>query len=157
MAQKNRVFCTEQFVPAPLADVFSFFSSENNLEEITPPWLNFKVQGKSTPELKKGTLIKYRLRIHGVPVNWLTEIDEWEPMHRFTDVQLKGPYSVWRHTHTFEEVNGGTMMTDKVEYRLPLGWIGQWIAGRKVEADIQSIFDFRRLSMEKIFSIRRKK
>ena len=73
----------------------------------------------------KGALIRYRLRVRGMPVSWLTEITAWEPPHRFVDEQVRGPYTLWHHTHTFEALDdGGTLMRDVVRYRVGFGPLG---------------------------------
>ena len=113
----------KQWVPASLEKVFSFFSRPENLQKLTPPWLDFRIV-EAPAELSAGALIRYRLRVHGVPVGWLTAIREWDPPHRFVDEQLRGPYALWHHTHTFEphpDADGDTLMRDVVRYALPLG------------------------------------
>ncbi len=141
----------EQFVGLPVAKVFSFFSDATNLETITPPTLKFQVLGKSTPEIGEGTLINYRLRVHGIPIRWQSRIESWQPGRMFVDRQLSGPYRHWYHRHTFRAVEGGTMMTDEVEYRLPLGTLGKWLAGAFVRRDLKKIFDFRARKIEELF------
>jgi uncharacterized protein len=139
------------WIPRPRDEVWKFFSNEKNLETLTPEYLNFTVLGKDTQEIKKGTLIDYRLKLHGIPLKWRTLIDEWEPGVRFTDTQLNGPYKVWRHTHTFESVKGGTLMKDRVLYQVPAGWLGRAAAGWYVDGDVQAIFDFRRKKIRELF------
>jgi uncharacterized protein (TIGR01777 family) len=140
-----------QWLNAPVSQVFEFFSSEKNLERITPPFLNFKVKGISTPEIQKGTLIDYTLSLHGIPFGWRTLIDVWEPNQRFVDTQLKGPYRQWHHTHAFESLGGGTLMADRVLYKLPLGFLGKAVAGFKVRNDVGTIFKYRREVISGIF------
>ncbi|WP_413942757.1 TIGR01777 family oxidoreductase [Bdellovibrio sp. HCB-162] len=138
------VFLAEQFLPEPPEKVFPFFQDANNLEKITPPTLNFQIEKISSPEITQGTLIDYRLKIHGVPARWKTEIDEWQPPYKFVDTQRFGPYRFWHHTHEFRPFCGGTLMVDRVRYRLPLGYLG-WVLGAKfVKKDVQNIFSFRR-------------
>lgn len=137
-------FSVKQFVPYPLDKVFPFYSDEHNLERITPPFLNFKVVGKSTPHIQSGTLLDYELSLHGVPFRWRTEILEWDPPYCFTDKQLRGPYAKWHHTHRFEALAGGTLISDRIRYRLPLGFAGTVVAGWKVRKDITEIFNYRR-------------
>ncbi|MEK2645682.1 TIGR01777 family oxidoreductase [Bdellovibrio sp. BCCA] len=138
------VFLAEQFLPEPPEKVFPFFQDANNLEKITPPTLNFHIEKVSSPEITQGTLIDYRLKIHGIPARWKTEIDEWQPPYKFVDTQRFGPYRFWHHTHEFRPFCGGTLMVDRVRYRLPLGYLG-WILGAKfVKKDVQNIFSFRR-------------
>jgi len=133
-----------QWVPRPLEEVFRFFCDEKNLEAITPPWLNFKVLGKSTPDIAKGTLIDYQLSLHGIPMKWRTEIAVWELNQVFVDQQLKGPYKQWHHTHRFTPVKGGTLIEDEVAYKLPVGMLGQLFGGSYVRKDVGMIFDYRR-------------
>ncbi|MFN7728741.1 MAG: TIGR01777 family oxidoreductase [Bdellovibrio sp.] len=137
------IFRARQYLPLKADQVFPFFADAKNLEEITPPLLNFKIQKVSTPEIGEGTLIDYRLKIHGVPVSWRTRIEEWTPSQRFVDTQLKGPYTKWHHTHTFEPLAGGTLMTDLVRYKVPLSWPGWLASGWMVSKDVEEIFSYR--------------
>jgi ligand-binding SRPBCC domain-containing protein len=109
------------------------------------------VLGKSTPTIADGTLIRYRLKLHGVPIKWVTKISEWHPEHGFVDEQLKGPYAKWVHRHTFEPFAGGTLMTDYVRFRLPMGMLGNIAAGWAVTHDVAKIFAFRREYIDKIY------
>lgn len=141
---------SEQWIPRPVDEVFPFFTNENNLETLTPPMLCFHVVGKNTPVLGEGTLIEYRLKIRGVPMKWRTRIESWRPNDRFVDTQETGPFRHWHHTHEFIPVRGGTLMRDRVLYRLPLGWIGDGVGGWLVSRDIESIFAFRRKKIDDI-------
>jgi len=134
----------EQWVPKKPEEIFPFFCDEKNLEVLTPPFLNFRVLGKSSPALATGTLINYRLRLHGIPVKWQSRIEDWKRGERFIDVQTRGPYEKWQHTHEFVPLAGGTLLRDRVVYRLPLGLVGDALAGWRVERDIAEIFAFRR-------------
>jgi ligand-binding SRPBCC domain-containing protein len=87
-------FSTELWLPRPRAEVFAFFGEARNLEAITPPWLKFEVLTPAPIIMRVGTLIDYCIRIHCIPVRWRTEITEWNPPHRFVDVQLRGPYTL---------------------------------------------------------------
>jgi len=140
---RDQIFEARQEIHRPLEEVFEFFASEKNLERITPPWLNFKVVSMTTPEITDGTRINYTLKIHGIPVRWQSVIEEWIPNQRFVDRQAKGPYALWHHTHQFQRTANGTLMTDTVRYRLPLGGLGNFVAGRWVAKDIKQIFDYR--------------
>lgn len=144
-------FKAEQWIARPLEEVFAFFGKHENLEAITPPWLAFKVLKSSSPRIERGTTIDYELKLHGIPFRWKTAIEEWVPNERFVDVQLKGPYSKWRHTHTFERLGAGTLVRDHVRYRLPAGALGKLVAGWKVRGDVERIFAFRRSAIEKSF------
>jgi ligand-binding SRPBCC domain-containing protein len=134
-----------QRIERPIEEVFAFYGDAQNLERITPPWLGFEVTTPGPIEMRAGTLIEYRLRLHRVPVRWRTRIEAWEPPHRFVDIQIKGPYSLWEHTHTFEEDGpGATVIEDRVGYSIPFGPLGELAERLLVQRDLRRIFDYRR-------------
>ncbi len=141
----------EQLIRLPVEKVFPFFADAKNLEALTPPWLNFRVLNKTTLSMQTGTLINYKLAVHGVPLRWQSVIEDWVPNKRFVDRQVKGPYSHWHHTHTFTPHAEGTLMTDVVEYRVPGGALGQLLAGWYVKRDLSKIFEYRRQKVEVLF------
>lgn len=141
----------EQWVPQPPEAVFPFFSDAHNLERLTPGFLNFRILSISTPQLQQGTKIDYRITLHGIPVRWQTLIRDWDPIRSFVDVQIRGPYSRWEHTHEFEPYEGGTIIRDRVRYELPLGALGGVVGGSFVAKDVETIFDFRRAAVREIF------
>ena len=135
----------EQRLPGAPEDVFPFFADPGNLEAITPPWLGFSVVTSRPIEMRAGTLIEYRLRLHGLPLRWLTEIADWSPGERFVDRQLRGPYALWHHTHEFAPApGGGTIMRDTVRYALPLAPLSGLAHAAFVRRDLERIFDYRR-------------
>jgi len=131
-----------QWFPTKIDDAFAFFSRPENLEQITPSFLRFHVV-HADHELRQGSLIEYRLRMHGIPMRWISEITEWEQPRRFVDTQVRGPYSLWRHQHTFVAERGGTRIDDEVEYTLPFGALGRIVHALLVRRDVESIFAFR--------------
>jgi len=143
------VLTREQELPGPPEAVFPFFGDARNLEAITPPWLGFRVVTPEPIVMAPGTLIEYRLKLHGVPIRWRTTIAVWEPPHRFVDVQLNGPYRMWHHTHDFAPVasGNGTLMRDTVRYALPFGPLGSLANRLLVRRDLDRIFDFRRAAV----------
>lgn len=149
LAAGESVYFSEQFLDVPQTQVFDFFAEAKNLEKITPEILNFKIEKMSTPQIQQGTLIDYKLKIHNVPTGWKTQINEWSPPQKFVDTQLKGPYRLWHHTHNFEELASGTLMTDLVRYKLPMGTLGKAVAGNFVKTDVEQIFSYRRTAVLK--------
>lgn len=129
-------------------EVFEFFSNAGNLGALTPPWVEFQILTPVPIPMRAGALIDYRLRIHGLPIRWRTEITEWEPGHRFVDEQRRGPYRMWVHEHLFEQHADGTLMRDLVRYAVPGG---EFIHRLFVRRDVERIFDFRRARMLEIF------
>lgn len=138
-------------VPRPRQEVFEFFSRPANLQQLTPGFLHFRLLPPVPEVLAPGTLIHYRLRLMGVPFGWTTQIERVEPGARFTDVQLIGPYSHWHHLHEFFDCQGGTLMVDLVNYRVPLGPIGIVAESLFVRRMLNRIFDYRREQIERIF------
>jgi ligand-binding SRPBCC domain-containing protein len=113
------------------------------LETLTPPWLRFKIETPQPIQMRQGARIAYRLRVRGLPLRWLTEIELWRPPYEFVDVQLRGPYTLWRHTHRFEETEDGTRIVDVVHYTLPFGMLGRLIHRLQIADDLARIFDYR--------------
>lgn len=142
-------FTAAQWLPKEPKQVFSFFSNAENLEALTPPWIKFKIMTPMPIEIGKGTLIDYKLKVHGLPIKWRTEIAEWSPPYHFVDTQLRGPYNLWHHTHSFTAVDGGTLCADEVRYS-PKG--GSIINKLFVEKDVRNIFDYRKQQLENLLS-----
>lgn len=143
----------EQRLELPRPELFAFFGDAFNLEAITPPWLSFRVTTPRPIAMAEGALIEYRLALHGIPVGWRTRIVSWEPPYRFIDAQLAGPYRLWHHTHTFEELpDGATLMRDTVRYALPLGPLGEVAHRLFVRRDLDAIFDYRRREVERLIA-----
>ena len=137
-----------QRLALPAARAFAFYADARNLEAITPPWLAFRVATPGPIGMGAGTLIDYRLRLHGVPIRWRTRIAAWEPPERFVDVQLRGPYALWEHTHTFEPAgDDAVVIGDCVRYALPLGVLGRLAHALVVRRDLERIFDYRHLAV----------
>jgi ligand-binding SRPBCC domain-containing protein len=114
--------------------------------------MQFKILTPLPITMKPGAAIAYALRVHGFPMRWLTEIERWNPPFEFVDVQARGPYKVWRHTHRFSEVRGGTLIEDVVEYALPFGWIGRLVHRLQVSRDLAQIFDYRTQRVQALLS-----
>ena len=133
----------EQRLPGPPESVFPFFADARNLEAITPPLLRFRLLTPEPVEMGVGTFLQYALRLRGVPVRWDTLIQEWDPPHRFVDVQVRGPYRLWHHTHELEPDGDGTVMRDTVRYAIGLGALGEIARRAVVTRDLDAIFAFR--------------
>ena len=142
---KVRVLEREQTLGAPPERVFPFFADARNLEAITPPLLRFRLLTPGPISMGVGTFLQYALRIHGVPVRWDTLIGEWDPPSRFVDVQVRGPYRLWHHTHSLEPLDGGsaTLMRDTVRYAVGFGVLGEVARRAVVARDVRAIFAFR--------------
>ncbi len=140
---------TELWLPVAPEELFPFFADATNLEAITPPWLNFHVVTPAPIAMREGALIDYRLRLRGIPLRWRTLIKEWDPPHRFVDEQIRGPYRLWVHEHTFEPRDGGTLARDHVRYAVPFDFL---VHGLLVRPDVEKIFTYRTEVLKKRFS-----
>ena len=129
--------------------VFSFFADAGNLERITPPWLRFQIRTPLPIEMRTGTRIEYRLRLHGIPIHWQTEITAWDPPHRFVDEQRRGPYRKWIHEHTFSGHDNGSEISDFVKYDMVGGWLADFLFVRR---DVRRIFAYRAQKILDYFS-----
>jgi len=137
-----------QFLPQPRERIFEFFSDACQLENLTPGWLSFSVLTPRPIRVVTGTIIDYRLKLHGIPLRWQSEISLWEPPLRFADRQIRGPYRRWHHEHSFEPVQGGTLCHDIVEYDV-IG--GKPIHAVFVKPDLVKIFSYRQERLAQIF------
>lgn len=145
----RQVFRAEQLITRPLPEVFEFFSRAANLERITPPWLSFSIAGRQPAEVAVGTVIPYRLRLHGIPLVWVSQIEAFEHERMFIDRQLIGPYKQWVHRHEFQaRGEQQTLIRDEVHYELPLGRLGATFGLPFVRRDVGRIFDYRRETIE---------
>jgi ligand-binding SRPBCC domain-containing protein len=100
-------------------------------------------------EMRAGTQIAYKLRLHGLPIRWRSKISNWDPPFQFVDEQVRGPYRYWHHLHTFDEVDGGTLVRDSVHYAVPFGFITHPLLVRR---DLTKIFNHRRDTMSRLFT-----
>jgi len=141
---RQRRLRREQPVARPVEEVFEFFSDPRNLEALTPPFLHFRILTPLGPRIEPGLIIEYRLRLHGVPLQWKSLIEAVDPGKSFTDVQIRGPYRRWRHVHDFRADGEGTCVVDTVEYELPFPPVGDILGSGLVERRLARIFDYRR-------------
>lgn len=143
----------EQFVPAPLPQVWQFFSRPENLNRTTPADMDFKILTDVTEvEMYAGMMVQYRVTpIAGIPLHWVTEITQVVPMRYFVDEQRFGPYALWHHQHHFAEVAGGVLMTDILHYKVPLGPLGTLANALFVARRIDEIFAYRKNVVEQLF------
>jgi ligand-binding SRPBCC domain-containing protein len=147
---KLREFSSEVWLPLPPEKLFSFFADAANLDALTPRWLNFRILTPLPIVMREGTLIDYRLRVHGLPVRWRTRIRAWQPPHHFVDEQIRGPYRRWLHEHTFELHRDGTLARDLVQYAVPFdALLHRWL----VRPDIERIFEFRTAELNRRFTM----
>ena len=133
--------------PVPIEKAFAVFESPYNLARITPPWLRFRITTPQPVAIQKGAEIEYQIRWLGIPVSWKTLITVYQPPLLFEDEQASGPYRLWRHRHGFEQVEDGTVISDRVEYGLPLGAVGRLAHYLAVARQLRGIFTYRQRAL----------
>ena len=142
-----------QLVKADVATLWAFFSDARNLAAITPAYMNFNITSPMPDTIYAGQIITYKVSpLLSIPLNWMTEITHVEQHQRFVDEQRIGPYKLWHHEHSFETVDGGTMMTDCVYYALPLGILGRIAHSLFIKKQLKDIFDYRNKCIEELFN-----
>lgn len=147
----------EHIIYRPRSEVFAFFGDAFNLELITPPFLRFRILTEPPVSMRAGALIDYRLQLFGLPFGWRTRIDEWSPEEVFVDRQIEGPYALWHHTHTFDEIAPNkTRMRDLVLYQIPYGPVGRLARALFIRKTLDHIFDYRQQMTARLLAPDRK-
>lgn len=146
-----RNFQSQLWLPQSRDNVFAFFSDAQNLDLITPPWLHFRTVTPRSGEMRIGVVMDHRLRLHGFPVRWRSQITAWDPPSRFVDEQVRGPYRLWIHEHRFEEQNGGTLVHDHVRYAVFFDFL---IHKLFIRPDLERIFAYREKKLCETFMYR---
>ena len=122
--------------------MFAFFADPANLARLTPPSVRVRLLTAS-PVMAAGAVLDYRLRWLGLPIRWRAFVREYDPPYRFLDVQLQGPYARWEHRHRFLAEDGGTIVEDRVVYRLPLGGVGRALHAVLVGRQLRAAWAYR--------------
>ena len=143
---------TQQKLPISIEKAWDFFSDPKNLKKITPEEMSFEIISGAEKSIYPGQIIQYNVSpIFGIKLRWVTEITHVIDNKYFVDEQRFGPYSLWHHKHFFKEIKGGILMEDVVDYKIPLGWLGQLAHFIFVKNRLKKIFKFRENKLEKLF------
>jgi ligand-binding SRPBCC domain-containing protein len=136
---------TDHFiVKSDLAKTWDFFSSAENLPRITPAWMGFEIKTPGPIHIQQDSILDYTIRWMGIPIGWRTRIIDWSPQRQFIDLQLRGPYTLWHHQHTFTPSDEGTICTDRVLYKIPFGPLGSVMNALMIKRQLIEVFEFRR-------------
>jgi uncharacterized protein len=136
---------TDRFIVSSSPErTWEFFSTADNLPLITPPWLGFTSRTSSPVRIEHGSLLDYTIRWLGVPIRWRTKIIEWSPPRQFIDLQVRGPYALWHHQHTFTPVPEGVECEDRIIYEVPVPLLGRAVNALLVRRQLLEIFRYRR-------------
>ena len=139
-------------VEVRIADVFCFFDRPENLEKMTPSLLSFKIMTPGSVTMETGRCIDYCVKVLGIPTRWTSLIQDYDPPNKFTDIQLKGPYSFWHHQHLFEQVSENvTRIRDEVRYVVPFGLFGRIAHFLFIKPQLKYIFSYRKKFMQELY------
>jgi len=143
---------TEQKLPISMQDAWAFFSSPKNLNVITPKEMSFEITNDPAPKMFEGQIITYKVSpFWGIKMPWMTEIRTVKENSYFIDEQRFGPYSLWHHRHSFEEIEGGVLMTDEVNYKLPFGVLGDVAHALFIKKKLAHVFEYRKKALIELF------
>ena len=142
----------QQIVSASLDEVWAYFATPQNLNEMTPDDMKFEIVHGGEGKMSQGQIIEYRVQFMPLVKSlWLTEITHVKEGSYFVDEQRIGPYRMWHHEHSFEALQGGTQITDQVTYMMPFGFLGEIVHAVWVDRRLKGIFDFRKKKVKQLF------
>lgn len=143
---------SKQALPIAQQEAWDFLSQPKNLKVITPEHMGFHILSGADKPMFPGQIIQYKVSpFPGITTKWVSEITQVEQGHYFVDVQLFGPYALWHHKHFIEEIDGGVIMEDIIDYKIPLGILGQWAHPIIVKKQLKQIFKFREEKLTSLF------
>ena len=143
---------SKQNVPISLDEAWEFLSNPKNLKIITPDYMGFVIESGADRPLFAGQIIQYIVTpVLGIKTKWVSEITHVVDKKYFVDEQRYGPYSMWHHKHFLKEIDGGVEIEDVIDYKIPLGFIGQLVHPFLVKPKLEEIFEYRRMKLIELF------
>ena len=142
----------KQKLPISVDEAWELLSNPNNLHKLTPSKLGMNTISGAERPLYAGQFIQYLVTpILGIKTKWVTEITNVKEKVYFVDEQRYGPYALWHHTHFINEIEGGVEMEDIINYKVPLGILGQLVHPFLVKPKLNEIFEYRRKALIEMF------
>ncbi|WP_223033449.1 SRPBCC family protein [Hanstruepera marina] len=142
----------KQNLPISVEQAWSFLSNPKNLKVITPDYMGFNILSGADRPMYAGQIIQYIVTpVLGIKTKWVTEITHVIDKHYFVDEQRFGPYALWHHKHFIKEIEGGVEMEDIIDYKLPLGFLGQLVQPILVKPKLEEIFEYRKNKLIELF------
>ncbi|WP_073099864.1 SRPBCC family protein [Leeuwenhoekiella marinoflava] len=143
---------TKQNLPITLEEAWNFISDPKNLQIITPDYMGFEIQSGSDRAMFPGQIIQYKVSpVAGIKMDWVTEITHVKHLDYFVDEQRFGPYALWHHKHFIKEIPDGVEIEDVIDYKVPMGILGQLIHPFLVKPKLQEIFEYREQKLNELF------
>lgn len=133
-------------------EAWNFLSDPANLKVITPDSMGFHILSGASMPMYQGQIIQYLVSpFPGIKTRWVTEITHVKEGEYFVDEQRFGPYALWHHKHFLEAIDGGVLMQDIIDYKLPLGFFGRLFHTPLVKSQLQKIFKYRAAKLDALF------
>jgi len=137
-------FRKQSEIAAPAEVVFGWHELPDAFEKLTPPWEHVRVLERSAPGIAKGTRVTMEMRIGPFKQPWVAVHTDYEAGRMFRDQQESGPFRSWIHTHIVEPRGPHrAVLTDEIEYKLPLGLVGQILGGWFMRRKLERLFEYR--------------
>ncbi|WP_438973648.1 SRPBCC family protein [Polaribacter sp.] len=141
-----------QKLPISLDKAWQFLSDPKNLKTITPAYMSFDILSKIDRPLYTGQIIQYHVTpLLGIKTKWVSEITHIQEKEYFVDEQMYGPYALWHHKHFVKEIEGGVLLEDIIDYKVPLGILGQIVHPFLVQPKLEEIFKYRQEKLTELF------
>ncbi len=142
----------KQSLPISVKQAWDFLSSPANLKTITPDYMGFNILSGADKPMFAGQIIQYIVTpVLGIKTKWVTEITHVKDNEYFVDEQRFGPYALWHHKHFIKEIEGGVEMEDIIDYKVPMGILGQLVHPILVKPKLEEIFNYRTKKLEELF------
>jgi len=144
----------KQNLPISVDEAWAFLSDPANLKTITPDYMSFNILSGADRPMFPGQIIQYIVTpVLGIKTKWVTEITHVQDKVYFVDEQRFGPYALWHHTHFINPIKGGVEMEDIIDYKVPMGWLGQLVHPFLVKPKLEEIFNYRKDKLEDLFGV----
>lgn len=145
---------TKQNLPITIEEAWDFLSDPRNLKTITPDYMGFEILSGADRACYAGQIIQYIVTpVLGIKTKWVTEITHVREGSYFVDEQRFGPYALWHHKHFIKEIPGGIEMEDIIDYKVPMGWLGQLVHPILVKPKLEEIFAYRKEKLEELYGV----
>ncbi len=141
-----------QALPIDTTTAWNFLSNPGNLKVITPEHMGFHILSGAERPMFEGQIIQYKVSpFPGFTTKWVSEISSVKEGEYFVDKQLFGPYSLWHHKHFITKIEGGVLMEDCIDYKIPFGIFGRLAHPLIVRNQLKQIFSFREQKLHELF------
>ncbi len=132
-----------QLIPASRMDVFDYLTDPNNLPVLIQPAIDVQVVTPGVP-LKRGNEVHFMMTRFGLSQSIRFRVEDVLRGSRLSYRQSEGIFSSWAHTMKFEEHGeNSTLVTDLVDYQVPMGLLGHLADDFILKSDMTRVLNQR--------------